>query len=382
MDESAFMTSRLRVIKTVLVGFMVPLYLVAQPIDKHADDQTTALFNNLRKLAGQKLMLGHQDGLAYGVLWKKGKNRSDIKDVCGDYPAVLGWDLGYLSKKRTYNIDTVSFKSMRKWMQFIYERGGVNTLSWHMHNLGSGGDSWDITPAVKDILPGGKNHHLLVEQLDLFAWYLGKIKVDGRPIPIIFRPWHENNGGWFWWGSKSCTPEEYIRLWQFTVTYLRDIRGLHNLLYCYSPSEFNTLEEMLVRYPGDDYVDILGIDFYYRGTDMAVNRRSLLNRINLQAQYALPRGKIATLSEVGYETIPLKDWWTGTFLENVLSAFPAGQLSYALFWRNARTNHHYAPFPGHTSADDFVDFIENDYILTLKDLPRLYSSQTNTDLKK
>lgn len=362
----------------IWTGWLFFSYLgLAQPIDKQADVQTVNLLQNLKFLAGKKLMIGHQDGLAYGVHWNKGKNRSDIKDVCGDYPAVLGWDLGYLSKKRPFNIDSVSFKDMRRWMQFVYAQGGVNTISWHMHNLGSGGDSWDITPAVKDLLPGGTKHPLLLEQLDLFAWYVRKIKIGGSPIPLIFRPWHENNGGWFWWGSKSCTAEEYKQLWRFTITYLREAKQLHHLLYCYSPSEFNTEAEMLDRYPGDDYVDILGIDFYYRGQDMAANRTQLLNRIKIQGEYAHKKGKLATLSEVGFETIPLDDWWTNTFLENAQASFPAYPLSYALFWRNARTSHHYAPYPGHPSADDFVDLIESDYILTLKDLPKLYEKATS-----
>lgn len=362
----------------ITVGFISLTWTaLSQPIDKNADAQTVQLLHNLKSLASKKLMIGHQDGLAYGVTWKKGLNRSDIKDVCGDYPAVLGWDLGYLSKGRPFNIDSVNFKDMRRWMKFVYLHGGVNTISWHMHNLGSGGDSWDISPAVKELLPGGSNHTKLIEQLDLFVWYMRKLKSGGQPIPIIFRPWHENNGGWFWWGSKSCSPEEYKKLWQFTVTYLRDVKKLHHLLYCYSPSEFNSEEEMLVRYPGDDYVDILGIDFYYRGTDMVANGKQLMNRIKIQGDYALRHGKLATLSELGYETIPISDWWTGTFLENLQATFPAYPLSYVLFWRNARTSHHYAPFPGHPSADNFVDLIESDYILTLKDLPKLYQNPPN-----
>ena len=78
-------------------------------------------------------------------------------------------------------------------------------------------------------------------------------------IPVIFRPFHELNGSWFWWGGKNCTPEEIKQLYRFTVAYLRDQKNVHNLLYAYNTDRFTTKEDYLERYPGDEWVDITRI---------------------------------------------------------------------------------------------------------------------------
>lgn len=54
-------------------------------------------------------------------------------------------------------------------------------------------------------------------------------------VPVLFRPWHEHTGSWFWWGEKLCTPEEYKALWHMTVDILRS-DGVDNALYAYSPA--------------------------------------------------------------------------------------------------------------------------------------------------
>ena len=83
----------------------------------------------------------------------------------------------------------------------------------------------------------------------------------GEFIPVIFRPFHELNGNWFWWGGKNCTPDELKQLYQFTETYLRDKKNVHNLLYAYNTDKFSSKEEYL-KVSGDEWVDIIGFDIY------------------------------------------------------------------------------------------------------------------------
>lgn len=69
---------------------------------------------------------------------------------------------------------------------------------------------------------------------------------QGKLIPIIFRPFHEYDGNWFWWGASHCTAEEFKSLFRFTVTFLRDTLQIHNFIYAISPGcRFNTLNEFL-----------------------------------------------------------------------------------------------------------------------------------------
>lgn len=193
------------------------------PTDLNATKKTRALYANLKDIAKRGVIFGHQDDLACGVGWRDQKARSDVKDVAGSYLGLYGWNVSKLGNP--FNIDTVAFVKMKGWIKEAYKRGGVSTISWHMDNLVTGGSSWDKTPAVLAILPGGKKHEFYKERLDLRAEFLDELKVGlfGTKIPIIFRPFHENTGSWFWWGKGNCTKDEYISLWQFTVYYLRDV---------------------------------------------------------------------------------------------------------------------------------------------------------------
>src|ERR1700750_232976 len=83
------------------------------PCDKHATAETINLYNNLKKNLNKGVMLGHQDDLAYGVHWKYEEGRSDIKDVTGDYPAVIGFELGRIELNQPVNLDSVPFDKMR-----------------------------------------------------------------------------------------------------------------------------------------------------------------------------------------------------------------------------------------------------------------------------
>jgi len=344
--------------------------------DPKATRQTQALFENLRALSGKSILFGHQDALAYGVTWNGELNRCDVKEVCGAYPAVFGWDVGKLAKNNMYNIDSVHFEQMKHWIQQAYEMGSVNTISWHIDNLVSGGNSWDTTTAIRQLLPGGSHHHKLLEQLDLFADFVSDLKSKGlfkHPIPIIFRPWHENTGAWFWWGKASCTPEEYKILWRFTVDYLRNVKNIHHLLYAYSPDPFQTKAAYLETYPGDAYVDIMGLDHYF-WANSATRAQELTKKLEIIVQLAEERGKIAALTETGLEAIPDRLWWTEALLNNITATPTAGKISYLLVWRNAynRKNHYYAPYAGQISAPNFVYFTRNQRVMLNDRLPKMY----------
>lgn len=345
------------------------------PIDERATKATKALYYNLHQLSGKKVLFGQEDALAYGVEWKTWhKSRSDVKDVCGMHPALVGWEMSKLGQG-DYNIDSVNFQHMKNWMKEIYKMGGVNTLSWHMDNFVTGGDSWDVgEKVVKTILPGGTNHEAYKKKLDLFADYVRSLKVGflfKKQIPIIFRPFHEHTGSWFWWGRSHCTPEEYKSLWRFSVDYLRNEKQLHNILYCYSTDIFQDEADYLEFYPGDEYVDILGMDDYH---DLSVKGKSgdLVKRLRMLVQMAEVRGKVPAFSETGQEAIPEERWWTNRLLEPIKSDSIASRIAYMMVWRNARKDHHYGPYPSHQSAADFKRFSEDQWLIFEGRIPELY----------
>lgn len=197
-------------------------------------------------------------------------------------------------------------------------------------------------------------------------------------IPIIFRPWHENTGSWFWWGKGSCTPQEYKQFWQFTVNYLRNERNIHHLLYAYSPDPFQTKEEYLETYPGDEYIDVMGVDHYFWANSV-VRAKELTKKLEIIVQLAEEHNKIAALTETGLESIPEPLWWTESLLSNINATPLSGKIAYLLVWRNAYTlkNHYFAPYPGQISAPNFVNFSRDPRIVLNDRLPKMYKKNKN-----
>jgi mannan endo-1,4-beta-mannosidase len=360
--------------KALLISFAVIVCFSVtaakpKPTDHRATKETVHLYQNLIKLQKKGLMFGHQDDLPYGYGWMYEEGRSDVRDVCGDYPAVYGWELGHIELGDPVSLDSVRFDKIKGLIIEAYKRGGVNTISWHHRNALTGGKAWDVSSneVVKSILPGGSKHELYLHYLDKLASFLLSLKTeDGTFIPVIFRPYHEHTGSWFWWGKNLCTVEEYKALWRFTVTYLCDMKDIHHLLYAYSPDRFSTREEYLERYPGDDIIDLLAFDLYDRGADYP---KVLGKCAEIVTQIGNEKNKIVAVSEAGGHIARQTDWWTKTLLET-LRPF---NLSYVLVWRNPwnKTEEPFAPYKGSPSSSDFVKFYNDPKTLFQKDITPL-----------
>ncbi len=348
------------------MGWLAWLTASAQtaPIDRKATTETRNLYLNLQRVAKQGTMFGHQDDLAYGVGWQYEPNRSDIKDVAGEYPAVVGWDLGRLEFDSTANLDKVPFDKQRALAQQVYAQGGINTYSWHLNNpIDPKKTSWDKADStIRHLFADRKALKRYRSWLDKVAGYFTDLKAtNGEAIPVIFRPLHEHTGSWFWWGRGHCTPDEYKKMWRYTVDYLRKKKKVHNLLYAYSTDRFTSREDYLERYPGDDYVDIVGFDIYHRPKSDTANRyipetRQMVETLRSIGQ---ERGKPYAMTETGLAQVSIPNWWTSVLLPVVQNA----GLSYVLVWRNEGQRQYFAPFKGQASADDFKRFSESPQLI-------------------
>ena len=345
--------------------------------DPRATDETKALFENLHKLSENHTLFGHQHATEYGHGWSGGSDRSDVKSVTGSHPAVVGVDLMGFSGRPAEAIEKAK-DELRKNVVDTYNRGGVTTVAWHFPNpVSRGGFYWVDSlslPAVKYIIPGGEAHEKYKEILGgIGAWANSLKGADGKLVPLIFRPYHEFDGGWFWWGKPHATREEFIALWKFTVSYLRDSLGVHNFLYAFSPdNKFNSEAEFLERYPGNEWVDMVGMDNY---GDMGRDKYDLTtaaNKLKILSDFAIRSGKLAAFTETGLESIPNPTWWTETLLKVMRTGNM--RLAYVLVWRNdvRSPTHYYAPFPGHSSVPDFLKFYNDEYTLFEKDLRNIY----------
>ncbi len=359
-----------------LLVFTTP-FKAQQLVDPRSTQETVALFRNLKKLSVSHTLFGHQHATQYGRGWSGDADRSDVKSVTGSHPGVIGVDLsGFSGRPEEEIVQTKN--DLRKTVADTYNRGGVTTLAWHFSNpVSDGGFYWKDSvslPAVRYIIPGGEAHEKYKMILRGIGEWATSVKGnDGKTVPMIFRPFHEFDGGWFWWGAPHCTREEFISLWQFTVSYLRDSIGVHNFIYAFSPdNQYNTEAEYLARYPGDRWVDMLGMDNY---GDMGRNGYKLdaaVKKLVIISDYAKKHGKLAAFTETGLESLTNPNWWNDVLLKVMKSDHL--QLCYVLVWRNdvSSPTHYYAPVPGHPSVPDFIKFYDDPYTLFEKDLKNIY----------
>lgn len=369
--------------KKILLFAMAVITMSACNTQKQVEQKTQAqlLLERLDSLQSKGIMYGHQDDPMYGLTWEYDKDSSDVKNVCGDYPAIMGFDLGGIEMGDSKNLDSVPFTRITEEVKNHYRRGGIITLSWHPRNPvttidGGGwagqkfpeGTAWDVSDSavVKKILPGGEYHEKFKVWMQRVSDFLATLKDDeGQKIPIIFRPWHENSGSWFWWGEKLCTVDEYKALWNMLQDKLKT-DGFDNLVWSYSPGmEDNlTAERLLVRYPGDDRVDMIGLDGYQWQPD---EKERFMERgkqnLTVLCQVAKEHGIIPALTECGMKNLTEPTWWTSTLLP-VVQEFP---ISYLLTWRNYKEEW-FGPSTSKPDAPYFRDFYASEKILFAKDI--------------
>lgn len=377
---------------TVLVPDVAPSVALAETkallVDKQVTNATAALFFNLRKSAHSHILFGHQSDTRQGVVdstedWVNSqqsegisRRRSDVKDISGAYPAVYGFDFNVVANFNKGDWFAYEQYIARELTIDAYNRGGVVTYCWHYQNpVSQQGFYWKDSPvdAVAAILPGGKSHEVYKASLKQVANYAKSlVGKDGRLIPVIFRPFHEFDGDWFWWGKPHCTVEQYKALYQFTVTYLRDELGVHNFLYAWSPDRsFVSEPEYLERYPGDGYVDLVGTDNYWdlrEGSDPAVAAA----KFKVVSDYARLHNKVGALTETGLQNLTQPDWYTAMLLK-ALRKEPL-EFAYVLVWANSKSGF-WTPYKGHAAVADFLQFKDDPYVLFGDKVPDMYSIQ-------
>ena len=200
--------------------------------------------------------------------------------------------------------------------------------------------------------------------LDRVAEYAHRMAEDG--VPVLFRPLHEHNGSWFWWGKAHSSEKDFQQLWEYTVKYLRDTKGVHNFLYIYSPNgHFKTEADYLDRYPGDKWVDIMGVDSY---DDDQTGQwyTDLCGDLDVMQQVSAKHGKMMTITEVGVRrggSLALKDNVDKQWFSKVAKIAVDHQVPYFLTWSNFEklTNNFFSPYMvsrtrGHEMINEFVDF--------------------------
>ena len=343
---------------------------------KNVETQSEQLATRMAQLQQRGYMYGHQDDPMYGLTWKgtyagdsAELGRSDVLELVGDYPGVMGFDLGGIEMGDARNLDSVPFQRIHDELVAHVQRGGIVTLSWHPRNPLTGSNAWDVsdTTVVRNCLPGGSVHEKFQTWLQRVGDFIETLKDDeGQPVPVVFRPWHENNGSWFWWGQKLCSDEEFHALWNMMQDYLRDERGFKNLLWSYSPNLDGgwTEERFLQRYPGNDRVTLIGEDAYQWGAEEDFVKQ-LSADLDFLSVFAKRNGKLLAMTECGFKNTPDPTWWTRV-LKPVMDKYA---LCYFLTWRNY-PKEYFGPSKDEPSGADFKKLYEAGNTLFLKDIAK------------
>lgn len=353
------------------------------------------LIDRLAKIQKQGYMYGHQDDPFYGITWDWDNNRSDTKELVGDYPGVMGFDLGGIEVGDAKNLDSVPFSRIREEIVAQHKRGGIVTISWHPRNPLLGTTAWiendikaydeavkaldkvgknvltkqliDPRTTVQSILPGGSQYEKYLLWLYRVTEFMQSLKDEqGNPVPFIFRPFHENNGNWFWWGQKLCTDAQFHQLWDMTQDFI-NARLYHNVVWSYSPNLQGTWTEAewMKRYPGDDRVDLIGEDAYQWGGEKEFVLGTTAD-LKLITKIAAEHGKLIAMTECGYANSPDATWWTRVF-RPIIEQFP---ICYFLPWRNYK-NEHFGASKDAKTADDFKQWAKQKNFLFVNDIKKI-----------
>ena len=283
------------------------LLVIAQevaPVNPNATPKAKELLNYIYSISGKNTLSGQ-----HSVPLDGSKRLFEVFRHTKHYPAVFGQDFGF-SPEGSW--DGINFRQqivdevMRR-----HAEGFIITLMWHAvrpteEEPVSFGESiqGELTEQEwKDLfIPGTEVHERWESQVDVIAWFLKQLK--RADIPVLWRPYHEMNGPWFWWGDKKGE-DGYKKLWIMLYERLVNFHGLNNLIWVWNANEVKPgVGAYKDYYPGNEYVDILATDVYTEGFSQA-NYNELL---------ALAGDKPMALGEVGalpsVEILEAQPRWT------------------------------------------------------------------------
>lgn len=376
---------------------------VASPVDDDvvaiadtgATAETRSLWSFLNETRGSGVLFGHQHTIDNGITFTGPADgtQSDVLAAVGDYPAIFGWDTlileGLEGPGKPENTPQQNVEAFRAGLQQAHRLGGISTISAHMKNFVTGNDFNDASGrVVSHILPGGDKHADFNAYLDLIAGVAtGATDDDGTLIPIIFRPFHENTGSWFWWGVSETTAGEYKEIFRYTVEYLRDTKAVSNLIYAFSPNGTfgGDPEPYMATYPGDGWVDIFGYDSYEsdntpEDSDEWIAR--VVDDLAMVSDLADEHAKIAAFTEFGrngdrtIKPAGNKSLTYFTDLLNAITAHPAAKrVAYMQTWANWEPGQFYVPYPAyadqpaHEMLSDFQAYYDDSYSVFAAELP-------------
>jgi mannan endo-1,4-beta-mannosidase len=256
---------KLLFVSVILIGFSAKSQI--QLANKNASTEAKNLYSYIQSIGGLKTMAGQH------CVPLNGSSRLQVVHrLTEQYPALFGQDFGFSYPGYWDGINfrqNIVDEAIKR-----HEQGFVITIMWHAINptLDEPLEFKEgIQSEVSDqqwqelITPGSNLNERWKSQVDVIAWHLKQLQYAN--VPVLWRPYHEMNGDWFWWGKKPGD-NGYKKLWRMLYDRLTVFHKLNNLIWVYNTNEYKPgVDRHETYFPGHDVVDILATDVYSQNFD-------------------------------------------------------------------------------------------------------------------
>jgi len=276
-----------RKILFLLTGLLISIFSEAQsfqPVNPNASKEAKNVLAYLYSIKGKSILSGQHGGSDRFV--------DSVKSITGKYPAVWGSDFIWWDKDQGQKVVDEALQKSKQ--------GYLITLMWHQGRpIDNPPYGWkeSIQGKLTDtqweelITPGTDLNKKWISQIDIVAGYLKQL--EKANVPVLWRPFHEMNGVWFWWGNRPGK-NGIQKLWKMEFDRFTNYHHLNNLLWVWGangPRDIPKDEAFSYKefYPGPKYVDVLGADIYHSDYEQKDYNELL----------GLAKGKIIALTEVG-----------------------------------------------------------------------------------
>ncbi len=294
--------------------------------NENAIESAQVVYDYLQEIYGTACLTGQMESTWMG---SPDYEMNYIEENTGKLPAIRGLDF-------MHNDFLGCATRAQEW----WEQGGIPTICWH-----TGADfasAYDESKAddinwEEAFVPGSETYNSLIEGMDRAVPALQKLEDEG--VPVLWRPFHELDGGWFWWSKGGS--DNFVKLWQLMYSRYTDYWGLDNLIWVFGYS--GNGGEMDAWYPGDDYVDLLGADSYTPGPN---------TNLYEECVSVAPEGMPIMFHECG--TIPTEEEMTST---------GTNWLFFMVWHTDYITNE------ANNDKESLNEIYNSDYFITLDELP-------------
>ncbi len=305
-----------------------------------------AYFRDLPNRDENRVISGQMIGQGEGALIGYEQRVEALHESTGKWVGLIGVDYGF----GKYTYDSWDLTSANQLIIDYWNQGGLVTISWAARNPWTDDPASDTESAdlVELITLGREINEIWMTKLDHIAAALTELRDAG--VVVLWRPFHEMNGEWFWWGSSTHPhdPQPFIDMWQHMHDYFTHEKGLDNLIWVYSASQ-RQRPPADFYYPGDDYVDIVGEDSY--SATVELNGYERLTTL----------GKPYALTEFGPRQAADGSYNYTTLIHAIREKYPL--VTYWLSWNN--TPDKIYSLVGNQNADELLN---DPWVLTREEL--------------